>query len=123
MSQIHRVIILNKPLKIRGKTPFQWVLLVGSAALGFFIASKVPKEWQFNHIPAGFFVFGTVFGLALIFVTASEMKPLQWWRNVILYGCKLMPLMFFPHSEPAREYIDENMIESKKEKVLVEFEQ
>lgn len=123
MSQIHRVIILNKPLKIRGKTPFQWVLLVGSAAVGFFISSKVPKEWQFNHIPAGFFVFGTVFGLALVFVTLSEMKPLQWWRNRVLYGLHLMPIMFFPHVEPGREYIDESIIETKKDNVLVEFDQ
>lgn len=123
MSQIHRVIILNKPLKIRGYTPFQWVLLASSLAVAFYIGSAVPREWKFGNIPAGFVIGMPIFIAAMVFVTASQMKPMIWWKNAILYGLKLMPLMFFPHNEEGSLYPDPSIIDPKSSKTSVQFEQ
>ena len=46
MSVVQRVIILNKPFKIRGYTIVQWIILAGTLAVAFLVGSKVPPDWK-----------------------------------------------------------------------------
>ncbi len=114
MSVIQRVIILNKPFKLRGYTILQWVLLVGSLAIGFFVGSKVPGDWKLGNLPLGFILGLTIVCGALVFVSASQMKPGAWWRNTILYGLKIQPRMFLPHPEEGNIYPDPSIIDPVK---------
>lgn len=114
MSQVHKVIVLNKPLKIFEFTPIQLAMLVIAIIGGLLIASNMPKEWKFNNVPAGVFVFVAVVGAAMVLGKMSEVKPWMWWKNLIVYRLGLAPNMFVPKPEPAPLYPDPNIIETKK---------
>jgi len=123
MSLVHRVIILNKPLKIRGFTAIQWVILflVGGIG-GLAIFNLVPKELKFGNFPANIaavLLYGT---LLMMVVTALEMKPLAWWKNNFLYRLKILPTVYLPHPESAVLYPDSSIIEpgSRKEEFYVQ---
>lgn len=111
MSVIQRVIILNKPFRIRGYTIIQWVILVGALAIGFLVGSKVPGDWKLGNIPLGFLIGLSIVCGAIVFVSASQMKPAAWWRNTILYGLKMSPRMFLPHPEEGNIYPDPSIVE------------
>ncbi len=117
MSRLHRVIILNKPLKIRGFTVIQWISLGLSVALGLWAStSLVPKEWKVANAPAGVFVFVGIVGGIVALISALEMKPLVWWTNQAAYRLKLKPVTFLPHTEqPSAVYPDPTIIELRKE--------
>ncbi len=114
MSQVHKVIVLNKPLKIFEQTPIQLFLLVGSIIGALLIATSLPKEWKFNNVPAGVFVFVGIVGAAIVLGKMSEVKPWMWWKNMVLYRLNIVPKTFVPKPEPAPLYPDPNIIESKK---------
>lgn len=104
MSIIHRVIILNQPTKfsLMGSprfTPLQWVALVLSLALGFFVFTKIPGDWKIGNLPVGFIVGLLIFCGAMVYVNASELKPKAWWKNLFLYRLNLVPKVFYPHIE------------------------
>lgn len=106
MSVIQRVIVLNKPFKIRGYTILQWIILSGSLAIAFLIGSKVPHEWKVGNLPAGFLVGMVVVCAAIVFVSASQMKPFAWWRNKALYGLGMAPRVYLPNREEGQVYPD-----------------
>jgi uncharacterized membrane protein required for colicin V production len=114
MSQIHRVILLNKPLKIFDFTPLQLILMFTATILSFVIGSNIPGNWKINGLPVGFLIGMTIFCAALAFVKMSEFKPWPWWRNRILYPLKLIPTEFLPHLEPAQLYPDPTIMDVKK---------
>jgi hypothetical protein len=114
MSQVHKVIVLNKPLKIFEFTPIQLIMVVGSIIGGLVVAGNMPKEWKFNNVPAGVFVFVAIVGAALVLGKMSEVKPWMWWKNLLLYRLGLVPKVFIPKPEPAPLYPDPNINESKK---------
>lgn len=115
MSQIHKVIILNKPLKIRGFTPIQWILLTVSVALAFFVGTKIPQDWKLGNLPVGFIVGMGIFCGALVYVKASEMRPFAWWRNLFLYRLGFVPKLYFPHIEEQLQiYPDPTVIDPTK---------
>lgn len=115
MSQIHKVIILNKPLKIRGFTPIQWILLALSVALAFLVGTKVPGDWKLGNLPLGFILGMLIFCGALVYVKASEMKPFAWWRNLFLYRLGFLPRTYFPHIEEQTQiYPDPDVIDAPK---------
>ena len=114
MSQVHKVIVLNKPLKIFEFTPFQLILLVGSVILALIAASKCPKEWKFNGVPGGAWVAIGIVCVALVLVKMSELKPWAWWKNLMIYRMRLVPNIFLPKPEPAPLYPDPTIIEPKK---------
>lgn len=122
MSQVHRVIILNRPMKIRGYTPFQWILMVASAAGAFAVLSWFPKEWKVQNLPVGFLVGLCVFCVALVFIHASQLKTFIWWRNVIFYALGVLPRVFLPHSEPSVTYLEPDKVEEKKSRTHIAFE-
>jgi hypothetical protein len=100
MSRIHRVIVLNKPLKIRGFTVLQWVTLGLSIALGLWVSTAVvPKEWKIANAPAGVFIFVGIVGGIIALISALEMKPLIWWVNHVTYRLGIMPLSYLPNKE------------------------
>lgn len=109
MSRIHRVVRLNKPLKIGGFTPWQWVLMVIALALAFLVGSKLPGDWKVGNLPAGFLVGLLIFCGALVYIQMSQMKPFAWWRNQVLYKLKLVPDQFLPRTYPGIEYPDSSI--------------
>lgn len=114
MSQVHKVIILNKPLKIFDFTPIQLIMHVIAIISGLLLASNMPKDWKFNNVPAGVFVFVAVVGASIVLGKMSEVKPWAWWKNMLLYRLGLVPNLFVPKPEPAPLYPDPNIIESKR---------
>lgn len=114
MSQAHKVIILNKPLKIFEFTIIQLILLFFSLLAAFGIATQIPKEWKINGIPGGFAVGITIFCVMLALVKMSEVKPWAWWRNMVLYRLRAVPTIFIPKPEEAPIYPDPNIIEVNK---------
>jgi len=114
MSQIHKVIVLNKSLKIFDFTPLQLLQMLLALVISIFAGSKMPADWKINHIPAGFLTGLLIFCSALVFVKMSEVKPWTWWRNLILYRLGLVPTTFIPKPEQGQIYPDPNIIEMKK---------
>jgi hypothetical protein len=114
MSLVHRVIVLNKPLKIRGFTLFQWAMMVIAAALAFALGSYVPKEWKLANLPVGFIVGLLIFSAVLVVINALEMRPMAWWKNQFLYRLKFAPTQFLPHPEDARSCTDASIHEAPR---------
>ena len=115
MSVVQRVIVLNKPFKIRGYTIPQWLILGVAAILALIVATKViPQDWKFNGAPVGVFAFVMVLGAGIAYVSATQMKPLAWWRNKALYGLHIMPRTYLPRREEAQLYPDPTIIERVK---------
>ncbi len=114
MSVVQRVIVLNKPFKIRGYTILQWLILGVSAVVALILATKLPSDWKVNGAPAGVFVFVAVLGAGIAYVSATQMKPPAWWRNKILYSLRLVPNVFLPKREEAQLYPDPTITERPK---------
>ncbi len=114
MSVVQRVIVLNKPFKIRGYTILQWLILGVSAVVALLLATKLPSDWKVNGAPAGVFVFVAVLGAGIAYVSATQMKPPAWWRNKIFYALHLVPSVYLPTREEAQLYPDPTIIERPK---------
>lgn len=106
MSLVHRVIKLNEPFKIRGYTVSQWILMGVSVAAAFFIGTKIPQDWKVGHLPVGFLVGLAIFCGAIVFISATQMRPMSWWKNALLYKLKLVPMVYLPHPEEGVIYPD-----------------
>ena len=116
MSLVHKVIILNKPLKIRGFSFGQWAILAVSVSLAFFLAFKCPTDWKLGNLPLGVFVWVGIVGIAMVGVNAAEFKPFAWWRNLLLYKLLgISPKNYFPHVEQETHiYPDPDVIDPLK---------
>ncbi len=116
MSLVHKVIILNKPLKIRGFTFPQWAILAVSVGVGFFLAFKVPQDWKLGNLPVGVFVWVLIVGGAMVGVNAAEFKPAAWWRNLFFYKIfNSLPRAYYPHIEEQTQiYPDPDVIDPIK---------
>ena len=116
MSRIHKVIVLNKPFKLWDFTVRQLLMLVVSVAISVTILSKVPQNWKvFNGLPAN--IMGAIFFfcLCLPLVKFTDLKPMRWWKNAILYKLRSEPTVFIPHpDEPPHIYPDPSIVEPKK---------
>jgi hypothetical protein len=112
MSVVHRVIILNKPLKLRGYTISQWVLLGLTLVSALIVASWIPPTWKIGGLPVCFLVGLTVFCVGIVFVHAGQMKPPLWWMNQIYYRLNIYPKLYFPHREEGVPYPDPTIIEA-----------
>lgn len=118
MSLVHRVIILNKPLKIRGFSVSQWVVMGLAAAAAFAVGSFMPGNIKIAGLPIGFIIGMVIFCGALFVSQALQMKPLAWWRNMIAYRMKLVPMTYLPHSEPGTIYPDPTVIDPGRKEDL-----
>jgi len=118
MSLVHRVVILNKPLKIRGLTISQWVLMTVALGLAIAAGSFIPGNWKIGNLPAGFIVGMLIFCAALLFTQAMQMKPMTWWRNLIAYRLKLVPMKFLPRSERGTIYPDPSIVDPGRDEDL-----
>jgi hypothetical protein len=113
MSVVRKVELLNVPYRFYGFTVVQLLLLFFAGLIGFHAAMNVPNVKVFNGLPLGFLVFMGIFCGAMVFVFANQIRPLQWWRNKLLYTLGIRPSMYVPCHEPAHIYPDANIIESK----------
>jgi hypothetical protein len=111
---MHKVIILNKPLKVFDFTIVQLVMMFFSVIISFVVSSWVPKEWKFNGMPGQAVTFIILICIAIALVKMSEIKPWGWWINNILYRLKIVPTIYLPRSESAPIYPDPTIIEPKK---------
>lgn len=114
MSQIHKVILLNKPLKIFDFTPFQLILMFFSIVLAFVVGSNIPQNMKVGNLPAGFLAGMLILCGSIVVVKMSEVKPWAWWRNLILYRLNMVPTVFLPRPEPGQLYPDPTIIDVKK---------
>jgi len=115
MSQIHKVILLNKPLKIFDFTPFQLILMFCATITAFIVASNIPQSYKLpNGLPVGFVVGMLIFCGAIVVVKMSEVKPWAWWRNLVLYRLNMVPTVFLPRPEPGQLYPDPTIIDAKR---------
>ena len=114
MSVVQRVIILNKPFKIRGYTVWQWIVLTASVAIGFLIGSKIPHDWKLGNLPVGFIIGLLIVCGAIVFVSASQMKPVAWWRNKLMYALGMAPVLYLPKREEGQVYPDPTIKEVVK---------
>jgi hypothetical protein len=115
MAQIQRVIILNKPFKIRGYTLLQWVIIGVSFAVAIIFATKVvDPSWKVGGLPVSLWVFVALFGMGLGYVHVIQSKPLNWWINRITYPLGLAPSVYLPKREEGQEYPDSSIKEPVK---------
>lgn len=115
MSQIHKVTLLNKPLKIFEFTIPQLLIMFVAVVLAFILASNVPSSWKLpNGLSAGVVVWVAVLGAAIVFVKMNEVHPWAWWRNRILYRLHIVPNVYLPRLEEAPLYPDPSIIEPNK---------
>jgi len=116
MSLVHKVIILNKPLKIRGFTVLQWCILTVAVCLAFMVATWIPKDLKIGNTPLGLWVGIIIFGGAMGGCNAAEFKPFAWWRNLILFKIlNSVPRVYYPNVEEQTQlYPDPDIIEPIK---------
>lgn len=104
MSTVQKVIILNKPFKLFGFTIPQGLLVVASGLLGLLVGSNLPS-FKIAGAPLLFWITFLSICSALIFVSASQMKPWIWWRNRILSVAGLTSKEILPKFQPAKVYL------------------
>ena len=114
MSQMHKVIVLNKPLKIFDFTIIQLGMMSFGVLFSFWAASQVPKEVKVNGLPGGVLMFIALICVAIVLVKMSEIKPWSWWKNMLVYRLKAVPTTWLPHPESAPVYPDPTIIEPRK---------
>ena len=114
MSQMHKVIILNKPLKVFDFTIIQLGMMFFAVLFAFFAATQVPKDVKVNGMPGSAVLFIVLICADIALVKMSEIKPWGWWINMVAYRAKLIPSVWMPHPEVAPIYPDPTIIEAKK---------
>ena len=114
MSEIQKVILLNKPMKIFEFTPLQWALMFVSTILAFTVGSNVPHDWKIANVGVGIWLGIIIVCLAIVLVKMGEVKPWLWWRNDVVYRLHMMPTVFMPRPEPGQVYPDPTIIDVKK---------
>ena len=114
MSRVHKVIVLNKPFKLWDFTIRQLLLLVIAVAISVTLLSKVPGTWKIGNLPANILSAIVFFCFCLPMVKFTDIKPITWWKNIILYKCRLAPTEFVPRPQVGAIYPDPTIIEPKK---------
>lgn len=115
MSRVHKVIVLNKAFKLWDFTIPQLLMMVGAVAGSVTLLSQVPQAWKVGHLPANILSAITFFCLCLPLVKFTDLKPMSWWKNVILYKLHLEPTVYVPKPEEMTAiYPDPTIIEPKK---------
>ncbi|MBX9877828.1 MAG: hypothetical protein K2Y22_05165 [Candidatus Obscuribacterales bacterium] len=117
MSVVHKVIVMNRPLKIRGFTLLQWTVMVVAIALAFYFGSQVAAwmpDLKIANVPLGAWVGIGILCGAAVFVAAPTMKPMVWWRNRLAFLLGIQPRQYMPKSEPAIVYLDASIVEPGK---------
>mgnify|MGYP000877133369 CR=1 FL=1 len=114
MSRVHKVIVLNKPFKLWDFTIRQMLMLVVSICISLYILSNVPQGLKVGNLPANILCAIVFFCVCLPAVKFTDLKPVAWWRNVLIYKLKLAPSIFIPKPEVGRIYPDPTIQEPKK---------
>jgi hypothetical protein len=116
LSRINKVIILNKPFKLMDFTIRQILLLVVIIGLGLLVFSRIPQQWKLGHLPVNFLVLLGFVCVGLPMVKFTDLKPMAWWKNVVLYKLKLVPAVFIPKPEKGHIYPDPTIVEVNTKK-------
>ncbi len=115
MSRQHQVINLRQPVKLFGFTIKQLFFLVIGVSLGFLSVSKVPGDWKIGNLPASLFAFITCVSVAIVAGFFTDLKPMAWWKNSVLYKLGLKPTTYYPRPEPREPYPDMTIEEDRPE--------
>jgi hypothetical protein len=121
MSVVQKVVILNKPLKILEFTPFQWLVMGLAACVACLAFQKVPADLKLANVSLNIWVAILIICAAIVFVKATEIKPMQWWFNMIFYRLRFLPVKYMPHPETAPLYPDATIIDAQKKGETLEF--
>lgn len=78
------------------------------------IFSRVPQAWKIGNLPANIMLAVLFICFWLPVVKFTDLKPIGWWKNILLYKLKLSPTEFIPRPEEAAIYPDPTIIEPKK---------
>lgn len=118
MSVVRKVELLNIPYRFYGFTIGQIIMLVIAVFLAIYVWTNMPNAnvKVFQGLPLGFLVAMAIVCGAMVFVWANQIKPLQWWRNKLLYTLHLRPTFYVPVPQNAPIYPDANIIEGKTQK-------
>lgn len=118
MSVVRKVELLNIPYRFYGFTIGQIIMLVIAVFLAIYVWTNMPNAnvKVFQGLPLGFLVAMAIVCGAMVFVWANQIKPLQWWRNKLLYTLHLRPTLYVPVPQNAPIYPDANIIEGKTQK-------
>ncbi len=114
MSRVHKVIVLNKPFKLWDFTVRQLLMRVVSICISLYILSSVPQQWKVGNLPANILLAIVFFCVCLPAVKFTDLKPINWWRNLLLYKLRIVPTTFIPRPEPGRIYPDPTIQEPRK---------
>jgi hypothetical protein len=121
MSVVQKVVILNKPLKVLEFTPFQWLVMGLAACIACIAFQQVPGYFKIANVGLNIWVAILIICAAIVFVKATEIKPMQWWVNMIFYRLRFMPTKYLPHPETAPIYPDATIIDAQKKSETSEF--
>lgn len=89
-------------------------MLVVSICISLYILSNVPQGLKVGNLPANILCAIVFFCVCLPAVKFTDLKPVAWWRNVLIYKLKLAPSTFIPKPEAGRIYPDPTIQEPKK---------
>lgn len=115
MSYVQKVIILNKPLKVFGFEPRQLGAMAVWVVSGLILAGRFPGEWKFHNFPIGVWFFILWMCAAVAVVMGTRLKPIVWWKNILVYKLGMAYTTYVSRVEVAPIYPDGNIIEIKKE--------
>lgn len=115
MAQQHQVINLRQPVKLFGFTIKQLFFLAIGVGMGFFAISKVPGDWKIGNLPVSLFAFIFCVSIAIVAGFFTDLKPMAWWRNSLLYKVGLRPTTYLPKPEERIPYPDESIEEDSPE--------
>jgi hypothetical protein len=115
VSRVHKVIVLNKPFKLWDFTIRQLLMMVVAVAISVTLLSRVPQTWKIGNLPANILSAIVFFCLCLPLVKFTDLKPMKWWKNVVLYKLRLESTVYVPKPEEQTAiYPDPTIVEPKK---------
>ncbi len=104
MAQSYQVINLKQPVKLFGFTIRQLIFLAIGIGLGFLSISKVPGDWKIGNLPVALFAFIFCVSISIVAGFFTDLKPMAWWRNSILYRLGLKSTTYMPRPEARIPY-------------------
>ncbi|MCW5824056.1 MAG: hypothetical protein KIT34_14725 [Cyanobacteria bacterium TGS_CYA1] len=104
MARTYQVINLKQPVKLFGFTIRQLIFLAIGIGLGFLAISKVPGDWKIGNLPVALFAFIFCVSIGIVAGFFTDLKPMAWWRNSLMYRLGMRPTTYMPRPEERIPY-------------------